>query len=54
MTKTAQAWIEEVAFVECPDCHDTVELGSGVSFSDGDEASCNCGSSFKILAPAES
>ena len=46
---TAKAWSELVWFAECPNCEESVELGTGVSFSEGAEATCaECGTEFLL------
>lgn len=51
--KEAQAWIEEVAFCECPSCYQMVDLGTDVSFGDEPwETHCQkCGVNYVIKPP---
>lgn len=38
--KSAHIWTEEVAFVDCPHCGETEELGSGLIFDDAHVERC--------------
>lgn len=50
--KTSEAWTEEVSFVDCPECSETIELGSGVIFGDALEIECpKCAECFKVEVP---
>ena len=50
-----QAWLEEVAYWECPRCCASNELGSGIIFSSDDiEETCRfCGQDALVEAPTE-
>jgi hypothetical protein len=48
----AQSWNEEVTFVDCPACSETIELGSGVIFGDSLEEDCpKCKVTFHVVPP---
>lgn len=51
--KTSQAWTEVVAYVECPHCDHTIELGTGLIWSaEKDRETCpNCGKEFDSIEP---
>lgn len=50
--KRSQAWNEEVAYVDCPVCEETIEIGSGLVFSAPVEWECpRCMSRFLVEAP---
>ena len=52
--KKAEPWAEEVWYVDCPYCEEVVELGSGVIFENGDEASCTeCDKTFTLTVEDE-
>lgn len=47
--KTSKAWKEEITFVACPECEETIELGVDVISVDGEEYDCeHCGTAFLI------
>ena len=48
--KTAQAWEETVAYVDCPECRETIEIGAGVVWSgvDCEQTCAKCGTTFKV------
>jgi hypothetical protein len=47
--KTSTPWIEEVMFVDCAECGESIELGTGVSISEGYEETCTeCGADFWV------
>ena len=53
--KTSDAWTEQVAFVDCPECGETIELGSGLIWSEPIELECpECAETFLVNAPDES
>lgn len=48
MTK-ATSWTEKVAYIECPDCGETEELGSGIIWGNDKTWMCNkCKKSFEV------
>lgn len=50
--KTAEAWNEEIAYVDCPECEATIELGSGLIWDDAFEQECpKCAESFLVVRP---
>jgi len=49
--KCSQAWVEEISYVACPECGDTIDLGAGIIVSAGDVEVCKCGCDFKIIEP---
>jgi hypothetical protein len=50
--KKTEAWIEEVAFCECPECSWSIELGTGLVWSEPLEMKCDdCGETFMVEAP---
>lgn len=47
--RTARTWIEEVTFVECPYCGESMELGTEVVVNDGEVLDCDkCDKKFSI------
>lgn len=51
-TKRAEAWNEEVAYVDCPECGTTIELESGLIWEEGFEQECpKCFESFIVEKP---
>ncbi len=47
--KKARTWTEEVVFVACPECEETIELGVDVVISEGEELECeHCQKPFLI------
>lgn len=50
--KEATAWTEEVAFVACPYCEETNDIGSGVVWSNPETETCtSCGKEFLCHPP---
>lgn len=46
----SEAWIEEVTYVTCPVCQETIELGPSAICSEGDTYEC-CEKEFEIVPP---
>lgn len=50
--KRAESWNEEVAYVDCPECDETIELGSGLIWDGTMQWDCpKCAESFLVEAP---
>jgi hypothetical protein len=49
MMKKAITWTESVCYIECPECEETEELGSGVIWGEKDNWVCGkCKLEFEV------